>query len=89
MKNLVFIILCMTCLNFFTYGGLFCHVESFFSPNHAHLDNDNIADMGDPLEGCEDSFLFSIINYDNDRKLYSAMVLDFDTSLDEDDEEFF
>lgn len=84
LKNLAFVILCITCLNLFTDGRLFYHIESFFSPNYVYLDNDNIDDVADPLESHEDSFVLHIIPYDNDRKLYISLIPVSDNSGDDD-----
>lgn len=84
LRNLVFVILCITCLNLFTDGRLFYHIESFFSPNYVYLDNDNIDDLADPTESHEDSFVMHITTYDNDRKLYISLIPVSDDSGDDD-----
>lgn len=88
LKNLMLVVLCINCLNLFSDGRLFSHIESFFSPDYVYLDNDSIPDMADPPEDHEDSFVLPIIHYDDDRKLYSSIVQNFDDSLDEDGEGF-
>lgn len=89
LRNLLLLILCVNCLNLFTDGRLFSHIESLFFSDYIYLDNDNIDDMRNPPKDSDDPFILPIINYDNDRKLYSAMILDFEESLDGDDEESF